>query len=172
MQSVNNVDISIIILSYKSKKHLEVLLPSIFASTGITFDLEKNEKHYSQYSCEVIVVDNDSGDGTAEFVENWLPTKNTGRSFSQSSLRLFRNINNGFSKGNNLGIKQSHGRYILILNPDTKLSPDTLQTMIEFMEAHPDVGISGCKLVKADDTLDLACRRRFPNIRKIGRAHV
>jgi hypothetical protein len=74
-----------------------------------------------------------------------------------------KNVNNGFSAGNNLGIKKASGRYILLLNPDTKLQPDTLEIMLDFMESRPDVGISGCKLIKGDGKLDLACRRRFPN---------
>ncbi len=136
------VDLSIIIVAYKSKNHLAVLLPSIFQST-------------KKYSYEVIVVDNNSDDGTAEAVESLLP--------SMPNLKLIRSQNNGFSAGNNIGIKKSSGRYILLLNPDTKVQPNTFETMIKFMDSRPDVGISGCKLIKADGKLDLACRRRFPN---------
>ncbi len=138
-----NVNLSIIILSYKSKQHLEVLLPSIWANQGINF--------------EVIVVDNDSRDGTFEWLLDY--QKNN----ADKNLKVLANINNGFAKGNNLGIKQSSGEYVLLLNPDTKIAPDTLKIMLDFMDAHPDVGISGCKLIKADGKLDLACRRRFPN---------
>lgn len=138
MEKVNNLDLSIIILSYKSKNHLAVLLPSIFSSE-------------TRFSYKVIVVDNGSHDGTVEWLRH------------QPNIKLIENENTGFSKGNNLGIKQASGRYILLLNPDTKLSADTLQTMLDFMEQHPEVGISGCKLVKANGKLDLACRRRFPN---------
>jgi GT2 family glycosyltransferase len=136
------MDLSIIIVSYKSKEHLKVLLPSIFAST-------------KKYSYEVIVVDNDSQDGTAESVSGLLPTI--------PNLKLIKNQNNGFSAGNNLGMKNSSGRYILLLNPDTQVRPDTFEIMLDMMENRPNVGISGCKLIKADGELDLACRRRFPN---------
>src|SRR5579863_2915250 len=129
------VDLSIIILSYKSKEHLKVLLPSIFSSS-------------KKYSYEVIVVDNDSKDGTAESVENLLP--------SVPNLKLTRNKNNGFSAGNNLGIKSSSGKYILLLNPDTKVEPDTFEAMLDFMESRPDIGVSGCKIIKPDGKLDLA----------------
>lgn len=132
-------DLSIIIVSFKSKHHLGVLLPSIYASQ-------------TKYSYEVIVVDNDSSDGTIE----WLQT-------THYKLQTIRNINNGFAAGNNIGIRKSSGRYILLLNPDTKLQSDTLQIMLDFMESRPDVGISGCKLIRGDGKLDLACRRRFPN---------
>ncbi len=136
-------NLSIIILSYKSKTHLEVLLPSIWANQGVDF--------------EVIVVDNDSKDGTFEWLLNY--QKNN----ADKNLKVLSNINNGFAKGNNLGIKQSSGEYVLLLNPDTKIAQETLKVMLDFMDAHPDVGISGCKLIKADGKLDLACRRRFPN---------
>jgi GT2 family glycosyltransferase len=133
-------DLSIIILSYKSKEHLKVLLPSLYSSK-------------TKYSYEVIVVDNGSNDGTVE----WLRV-------AGYELGVIENTNSGFSAGNNLGIKQSSGKYVLLLNPDTKLEPDTLETMLNFMEDHPDVGISGPKIVKPDGTLDLAARRRFPNV--------
>lgn len=166
------MDLSIIIVSYKSKDHLAVLLPSIFESVGVGFvgpaigrpdssqampgPTSKAQDKPVEYSAEVIIVDNDSRDGTSE----WLEQKIRGR---EIPALLIRNQNTGFAAGNNLGIKQSSGRYILLLNPDTKLEPDTLKTMLEFMDSRPDVGISGCKLIKADGTLDLACRRRFPN---------
>lgn len=155
--NVNSVDLSIIILSYKSKDHLSVLLPSIFGSK-------------TSFSFEVIVVDNDSRDKTAQFVKQQIDglritDPKTGDQFPilNSQLQLIENVNNGFAAGNNLGIKQSTGKYILLLNPDTKLEPDTLELMLKFMESRQDVGISGCKLIKANGKLDLACRRRFPN---------
>jgi GT2 family glycosyltransferase len=154
------VDLSIIILSYKSKDHLAVLLPSIWASEGVRFVGNKGRDVVQKdgYITEVIVVDNDSKDGTAE----WLEQEFNGRRNS-AQVNLVRNINNGFSAGNNIGIRKASGKYILLLNPDTKLSPDTLATMLQFMDGRSDVGISGCKLIKADGKLDLACRRRFPN---------
>ena len=137
-------DLSIIILSYKSKKDLERLLPSVYASrTGFAY--------------EVVVVDNGSGDGTADWMET--QAKNT----EYKNLKLIRNQNTGFAHGNNLGITQASGRYILLLNPDTKIEPDTLEVMLKFMEENPQVGIAGCKVVKPDGSLDLASRRRFPN---------
>ncbi len=137
------IDVSIIVLSYQSKLHLEVLLPSI------------NEA-VKGMSAETIIVDNGSSDGTKE----WLVQKmNQGGEFQLISLA----DNLGFSKGNNLGIKEAKGKYILLLNPDTKLSSDSLKVMLDFMEHHQEVGIGGCKLIKPDGTLDLACRRRFPN---------
>ncbi len=160
------MDISIIILSYKSKEHLKVLLPSIKQQTGICWDGSGDG-----YSGEVIIVDNGSNDGTVEWVEDQidkLRITDYELNVNESAIRnpqlcLIKNTNSGFAAGNNIGIKKAAGRHILILNPDTKLEPDTLETMLDFMEKRQDVGISGCKLIKADGKLDLACRRRFPN---------
>ena len=155
----NILDLSIIILSYKSKEHLKVLLPSIWESEGVSFDANIS----ARYSTEVILVDNGSNDGTIEWLEE---QKNIGAVHGREQdqyLKIIKNINNGFSAGNNLGIKQSFGKYVLLLNPDTKLEKNTLKEMLDFMKFCPDVGISGCKLIKGDGKLDLACRRRFPN---------
>ncbi len=137
------MDLSIVILSFNSNSDLERLLPSIFASAG-------------EFSYEVIVVDNGSTDGTVDSLQRLKDLK-------YKDLKIIANQNNGFSHGNNLGIKQAQGKYILILNPDTELKPETLEVMLEFMEAHSDVGISTCKVMLPDGRLDLACRRRFPN---------
>ena len=137
-------DLSIIILAYKSKADLARLLPSVYTSqTSRTF--------------EVFVVDNGSDDGTVP----WLRSESVNGKYK--NFRLIENQNTGFAHGNNLAIKQAQGTYILLLNPDTELRPDTLESMLEFMDSKPDVGISGCKVVKPDGSLDLACRRKFPN---------
>jgi GT2 family glycosyltransferase len=173
---MDKIDLSIIIVSYKSKDHLAVLLPSIFASEGVGLvaadillrqgfggqagrqnNMEAGSLRYDtddtpKYTAEIIIVDNDSRDG----ILDWLQA-------TSYKPQAFQNENTGFAAGNNLGIKKASGKYILLLNPDTKLQPDTLQTMLDFMESRPDIGISGCKLIKADGKLDLACRRRFPN---------
>lgn len=150
------MDLSVIILSYKSKNDLARLLPSIFASV-------------TKYSYEVIVVDNGSDDGTFEWLESYKPRLQSpeaqadGGQVKANSYKLIRNSNTGFASGNNIGIKQASGKYILLLNPDTQIQPDTLEAMQNFMEQRHDVGISGCKVIKPGGSLDLACRRKFPN---------
>ncbi len=134
------IDLSVIIVSYQSKNDLKRLLPSVFNSQ-------------SKYQYEIIVVDNGSRDGSVEWLKN----------SRSEDLKIIENQNTGFAHGNNLGIKQASGKYILLLNPDTELRADTLKIMLDFMEARLDVGISGCKVVKPDGKLDLACKRRFPN---------
>ncbi|HVG00393.1 MAG TPA: glycosyltransferase, partial [Chloroflexia bacterium] len=100
---------------------------------------------------EVIVVDNASSDGSAEMVRRDFP-----------GVRLVAlPANLGFSRGNNLGIRAARGRYILLLNPDTVAHPRSIATLVEYMEAHPEVGITGPRLLNPDGTLQPS-RRRFP----------
>lgn len=72
------------------------------------------------------------------------------------------NENLGFGKANNIGFDMAAGRYVLCLNPDTLLSEDTIQVMVDYMEQHPEVGLSGCKLLNSDGTFQFVCRRGFP----------
>ena len=78
----------------------------------------------------------------------------------------------GYAYANNLGLRavgyeggaspDALPRYALLLNPDTVLPPDALANTVAFMDAHPDVGILGPRLVREDGSLDRACRRSFP----------
>ncbi len=105
------------------------------------------------FGVEVIVVDNVSADGTAEMVE---------RDFS--AVRLVRSPRNGgYAYGNNIGLSFASGDYWLLLNPDTELPPQALQAMVDLMDRMPQLGAAGPKLVRADGSLDLACRRSFPS---------
>jgi GT2 family glycosyltransferase len=139
--------LSIIIVSYKCQPQLEVTLDAVFASQ-------------TQYSYEVILLDNGSHDGTVEFVrERYLSKPDIA-----AKLTLIENENVGFPKANNQGMRLAQGEYMLLLNPDTKLAPENLQVMLEFMHSRPDIGMSTCKLVKGNGELDWACRRKEPNL--------
>jgi GT2 family glycosyltransferase len=72
--------------------------------------------------------------------------------------------NAGFSAGNNLAIKQGDGRYVLALNPDTRLTPGAVDRLVELMDANEDIGVCGCRLVLEDGTFDHAAKRSFPTI--------
>ena len=122
MNKMTAVDLSIIIVSYNAVSDLRVCLRSVFtAQQGLTL--------------QVIVVDNASHDGSAAMVASEFPLV---------ELTASRD-NLGFVLGNNLGIEQATGRYILLLNPDTILEPDTLTRCLEYMEAHPRVGALGIR---------------------------
>lgn len=104
-------------------------------------------------SAEVFVVDNASADGSADMVEAEFPW-----------VTLIRNEENrGFGAANNQALRLARGRYLLMLNPDTWVPPRALVEMVAFMDRRPDVGAAGPRLIRADGSLDLACRRTFPS---------
>lgn len=143
-------DLSIIIVNYNTCELLRNCLTTIYNSQGY-------------FSFEVVVVDNASPDDSAVMVKTEFP---------QVDL-IVSQVNGGFAYANNLGLRQvgfkddggpeSHAsRYALLLNPDTVLPPTALADMIQFMDAHPEAGAVGPKLILLDGSLDLACRRAFP----------
>jgi GT2 family glycosyltransferase len=115
--------LSVIIVNYNVKYFLEQCLLSVF-------------KALEEIDGEVIVVDNSSVDGSVEMMKKKFP-----------GIRLIVNTaNEGFSKANNLGIRQSNGEYILLLNPDTVVEEDTFRKVLSFMDSHPDTGALGVKM--------------------------
>ena len=133
------MDLSILIVNYNTCKLTLDCLQSVFASiTG--------------YTIEVIVIDNHSIDSSVESISVEYP---------QATL-ISNNDNTGFAKANNQGMEIAKGRHILLLNSDTIIREDTLETMILFMDQNSTVGASGCKIILPDGTLDKACKRGFP----------
>ncbi len=134
------MQLSVIIVNYNVRAFLENALAAVLkAMSGITG--------------EVIVVDNASGDGSAEMVRQKFP-----------DVRLISNSENrGFAAANNQALRECRGSYVLLLNPDTIVQESTFRTMITFFERHPDAGLAGCKILNPDGTLQLACRRSFPS---------
>lgn len=136
---VERPDVSVLIVNYNVKDYLLQCLRSIEAG-----------RH--RVSAEVIVVDNASSDDSVESLRplfpwvRWIP--------------LAENI--GFGRGNNVGLQECRGRYTLFLNPDTIVGQETLDVMVDYLDAHPDVGLAGCKVLNADGTFQVACRRGFP----------
>jgi GT2 family glycosyltransferase len=135
-----SIDLSIIIVSYNTKDLLQDCLNSIFNS-----DLKP-------YVFEVIVYDNASTDGSVSLIKSKFPMVQI----------ILGDKNVGFAAGNNQAIVKSSGKYLLLLNSDTILKPDTLKKMLEFMEKNKDIGVSTCKLILANGFLDPACHRGFP----------
>lgn len=132
--------LSIVIVNFNTRELLKACLRSVEASR-------------TARPWELFVVDNASADGSADMVAAEFPWANLIRSES----------NRGYAYANNLGLRRAAGSYLLLLNPDTVLPPDALQQMVDYMDAHPEAGIAGPKLVRQDGSLDLACRRSFPS---------
>ena len=133
------IDLSIIIVNYNVKEYLLNLLDSIKQAS-------KN------ISTEIIVVDNNSDDGSIPAINEKYPEVRT----------IQNNVNVGFGAANNQAMEISSGKFILLLNPDTIVRENTFSEMINFLEQNPKVGIAGCKVLNPDGTLQLACRRSFP----------
>lgn len=133
-----NMDLSIVILNYRSKGLVKQCVKTI----GL---------YAPKASYEIIVVDNDSGDGVGAMLEERFP-----------EVRFIRSpANVGYAGGNNLGVRAARGRYVVIMNPDITVRPGALDAMVAFMEANPEVGIMGPKLVHPDGSIDASCYR-FP----------
>ncbi|HEX3095602.1 MAG TPA: glycosyltransferase family 2 protein [Patescibacteria group bacterium] len=133
------MDISFVITPWNCKDLLEATIKSIYNSQ-------------TQYQYEIIVYDHGSTDGSLEMLD---------RDFPQ--VKLIRGGDVGFAAANNEGLKISTGRYVTLLNADTEISTDTVETMVKFMDSRPDIGVGTGKLVLAvSGKLDPACRRGFP----------
>lgn len=105
------------------------------------------------YPLEVIVVDNGSSDGSAAMVRNLFPL-----------VRLFAlKQNRGFGAGNNEGMRQARGEYILIMNPDIVVRQGAIEKLLDFLRMHPKVAAVGPRLSHPDGTLQYSSFR-FPNV--------
>ncbi|MGG1555750.1 glycosyltransferase family 2 protein [Paenibacillus ferrarius] len=133
------MDLSIIIVNYRTRELTLECIASVYASL-------------TAYTYEIILVDNASNDGMIAAANERFP----------QVITIDNAENVGFSRANNQGIRIAQGRYVLLLNSDTIVQPDTLEVMLRFMDEHPEVGASGCKIVLPDGTLDKACKRGFP----------
>lgn len=132
------LDLSIVVISWKMRELLRQLLLSIKEQTkGVSYEL--------------IVVDNNSQDGTADMVRTLVP-----------DAVLIRNFENrGVAPARNQGFSKAKGRYIVTLDADMVLRENSLKAMTDFMDATPDAGICSCKLVFPDNAVQLNARR-FP----------
>jgi GT2 family glycosyltransferase len=133
------MDVSILILNYNTRELTINALRSVYQSM-------------TSSSYEVILVDNASKDDSIEHIQ---------REFPQVIL-ILNQENVGFAIANNQAMRVAQGRYVLLLNSDTLIQQDTLDTMLQFMDKHSEVGAAGCKLVLQDGSLDKACKRGFP----------
>ena len=134
-------DISIVIVNYNVKEYLSNLLNSIKKASG-------------NLRIETFVVDNVSTDGSKEFIPNRFPEVNY----------IYNEKNVGFGIANNQAIELAQGKYILIINPDTLVSEDTLTTMLLHMEMNEKCGAAGCKILNPDGTFAPESRRSVPSI--------
>lgn len=135
------MDVSIIIVSYNTADLTVACLESVFASRRVSY--------------EVFVVDNASQDGSAGIVRKKFP-----------EVRLVANEENrGFGAANNQALQECSGRYVIFLNPDTTVEPDSFFKMAAYMDAHPKVGLAGPRVLNPDGTRQDSMSARYPGHR-------
>lgn len=136
------MDVSIITVTWNSKELIGRQIESVFlgCNTG---------------SCEEIVIDNASTDGTAIFVQDKFP-----------QVTVIANTENkGFGAANNQGLAVATGEYLLFLNPDMRVEPGSIDSILAWMKQRPDVGIVSPKLIDEHGKINEDAKpRRFPKL--------
>ena len=130
--------VSIVLVSWNSLDMIRSLLTSLLPL---------------DFGHELIVVDNDSADGSADAIEREFKT-----------ARVIRNERNlGFAGGANTGLRVARLPLVLLLNPDTLAAPDAIRELAEYMDAHPEAGVVGPRVLNDDGTIQ-SSRFRFPSV--------
>lgn len=128
-------DLSLVIVTYNSAPHIGACLASLpRALEGLT--------------SEVIVVDNASGDGTASAVRSGFP----------HVVLIERAVNGGFAAGINEGLARAAGRYVAWINPDTEVVAGRFADAVAWLDAHPDVGIAGLRMIDRAGNVEPSAR--------------
>lgn len=137
-------DISIIIVSFNTKDLLHKCLKNLYENIK-KIDL----------STEIIVVDNDSKDGSVQMIEKCFP-----------EVKIIKNnVNLGFGKANNIAMKYTDSNYYLLLNSDAEImSLKDIELMHSFLEENKNIGILGPKVLNSNNTIQYSCRK-FPSFR-------
>lgn len=129
------MDISVILVSYNTIEMTKQALNDLFASEG-------------NFKMEVFMIDNASKDHSAEVLRREYP-----------NITIIENSQNvGFGRANNQALPSIRGKYVLLLNTDAFVQPDSLIKTMQYMEAHPKCGMLGVKLLGRDGTLQPSCR--------------
>ena len=135
--------VSLLIVSYNVRQYIAHAIDAIIKS-----DLD---------DFEIIIIDNNSFDNTASYLKE--------RYSHLRQIKIVQNEENiGFGKAINQAASLAKGQYYLILNPDTIIQEETISTLKEYLDSNPEVGMVGPKVLNADGTLQLACKRSFPTL--------
>lgn len=133
------MDLSVIILNYKVPFHLMLCI-------------ESAQKALQNLDAEIIVVDNASEDQSVAWTTENFP-----------KVKVIANPeNSGFSKGNNIGIKEARGKYICLLNPDTVVPENTFQALLKFGQEHSDAGAISPKYIDGTGNFLPESKRNLP----------
>ncbi len=133
------IDLSVVIVNYNVKYYLEQCIRSVMAAQG-------------ELSMEVFVVDNNSTDQSVPYLTERFP-----------QVRFIANeANLGFSRANNQAIRQSQGRYVLLLNPDTIVTEHTLTDCVDYLDSHREVGATAAAMYGSNGRFAWESRRGVP----------
>jgi N-acetylglucosaminyl-diphospho-decaprenol L-rhamnosyltransferase len=139
-------DLAIVVVSTNEARWLKACLSTVFAHAGGA-------------TLDVVVVDNESNDGTRELVESGFP-----------AARVVASANKGFGHGNNRGMETTNARYVLLLNPDTEIVAGNFGELVKMLDERPEVGLAGARQLTPDGEL-FPTIRRFPSAaRALGEA--
>lgn len=133
------MELSVIIVSYNVREFLKQCLISV-------------REAKSNIECEIFVVDNNSSDGSGDMIKEEFPEVNL----------ILNSINTGFSSANNKAIKQAQGKFVLLLNPDTIVNPDTFLSCLRYMNNHRDAGALAVRMVNGEGSYLPESKRAFP----------
>ncbi len=134
--------VTVVIVSYNVKYYTEQCLNSL-------------EKALKGIDCQVVVVDNNSKDGSAAYLSH--------RFRGRGVEVIDSNHNLGFARANNLAIRQTKGEYVLLLNPDTIVGEDTIRNVVDFMDSHPKSGGVGVRMQNSNGSKAPESRRGLPS---------
>ena len=139
-------DLAIITVSTNESEWIRAMLPTVFA-------------HMGDISADVVIVDNDSSDGTADLVAQEFP-----------AARTVWSANHGFGHANNRGVMTCNARYVLFLNPDTEILEGTFAELVRLIDERPTVGLVGCRQITGEGRLDKTIRYAPNALRAFGEA--
>lgn len=135
------VDLSVLIVNWNAERLLRPCLASVLA-------------HSDDLNLEICLVDNASSDGSVAIVLEEFP-----------AVRLIANQTNvGFAAANNQAARETRGRHLLLLNPDTEIRPNALSRLVACADNTPQLGALGPRLVNPDGTWQRSCWRGYPGI--------
>lgn len=133
--------VSVIIVNYNGGAYLSLGVESVLQST---------------VDCEVVIIDNASQDDSLGLLN------------PDPRITIVKNEHNrGFARANNQVLDLARSDYILFLNPDCVIKPDTLADMLKVMTNYPNVGMAGCRILNSDGSEQAGCRRRIPTPQRL-----
>lgn len=138
----DNPDITIVIVNYRVKEYILLLMDSI----------QKATRHFS---VEIFIVDNNSEDGSPEYLIS-----------AYKSVKIIKNVENvGFAKANNQAIEKASGTYTLIINPDTVIQEDSLLKLKQYMDESEKTAALGFKMINPDGSFARESKRSVPDLK-------